>query len=131
MRLVDDERLRSRQDLAEPFLLERQVGEQQVVVDDDQVRRLRALARLHDEAFGPERALVAQAVLGRTRHHRQQRRILGQRFELGEVAHAGASAPGDDALELRRLLAAREAPGSSGSPLLFSRRYGTGNWRDP
>src|SRR5207342_3973662 len=76
MCLVDDERLRTRQDFAESLLLERQVGKQQVVVDDDQIRRLRALASLHDEAFGPEWAFVAQAVLGRTRHHRQQWRIL-------------------------------------------------------
>ena len=74
--LVDDERLRARQDLAEAFLLERQVGQQQVVVDHHQVRRLRTLARLHDEAVGEERALAAQAVFRGAGDHRQQRRVF-------------------------------------------------------
>src|SRR3546814_6535881 len=57
----------------------------------------------------PERALAAQAVLGGGGDHRQQRRVVRQALELGQVAHAGAPAPGDDALELRDLLARGKA----------------------
>jgi hypothetical protein len=109
VRLVDDEGLRTRQDLAEAFLFQRKVGEQQVMVHDDDVGRLRARPRLHDETLAPERAFAAQAVVGGAGHHRQQRRILGQGLEFGQVAHARAAAPRDDALELRDLLAIGEA----------------------
>ena len=118
MRLVDHERLRAGQDFAEPFLLERQVGQQQMVVDHDQVRRLRALARLHHEAFAEERAFAAEAVLGGAGDHRQQRRVFRQRLDLGQVAHARAPGPGDDALELRGHLAAAEL----GSPCAWRMR---------
>ena len=101
VRLVDHEGLRAGQDFAEAFLLQREVGEQQVVVDHDDVGRLRALARLHHEAVAPERAFGAQAVVGGGGDQRQQRRIVGQRFQFGQVAELGAPAPGDDALELR------------------------------
>ena len=109
VRLVDDEGLRAGQDFAEAFLLQREVGQQQVMVDHDHVGGLRALPRLHHEALAPERAFAAEAVLGGRGDHRQQRRILGQRLEFGQVAHAGAPAPGDDALELRDLFARGEA----------------------
>jgi len=108
VRFVDNERLRARQDLAKAFLLQRQVGQQQVVIDDDHVRRLRALPRGDDKTVGEERAFAAQAILRGAGDQRQQRRIVGQRIELGEVAHARAPGPGDDALELRGELARPE-----------------------
>src|SRR3546814_1314419 len=85
--------LRAGQDLAEAFLLERKIRQQQVVVDHDHVGVLCALARLDHEALVPERALAAQAVLGGGGDHRQQRRVVRQALELGQVAHAGAPAP--------------------------------------
>ncbi len=105
MGFVDHEGLRAGQDLTEAFLLERQVGQQQVVVDHHDIGRLRPLPRLHHEAFVEERALAAQAVLGGRGDHGQQRGILGQRVQLCHVAQLGASGPGDHALELRGLLA--------------------------
>ena len=100
VRFVDHEHLRAGQDFAEAFLLQRQVGEQQMVIDDDHIGRLRALARLHHEAVFPERTFAAQAVVGGRGDQRQQRRILGQRIEFGQIAHPRAPAPGDDALEV-------------------------------
>jgi hypothetical protein len=108
MRLIDHECLRTRKYFAEALLLEREIGQQQVMVDHDQVRRLRTLPRLHHETIGEEWAFAAEAVVSRRRHHRQQRRILGQRFHFGEVTHPRAPAPRDDALELRDLLAVGE-----------------------
>ncbi len=103
MRFVDDEGLRTGQDFAETFLFERQIGQQQVVIDHHQIGRLRTLARLHHEALAVERAVGAQAIVDGGGHHRQQRRVVRQGFQLGHVAELGAPAPGHDALELRDL----------------------------
>lgn len=114
MRLVDHEGLRARQDLAEALLLERQVGQQQVMVDHHHVGRLCTLARLHHETVVPERALVAQAVVDGGGDHRVQRRVFRQGFQLGHVAEAAAPGPGQDALELRHLLRRTEAGFATG-----------------
>jgi len=108
VRLVDDEGLCAGQDFAESFLLQREVGEQQVVVHDHDVGGLGPLPRLHHEAVVPVRAFAAEAVVGGARDQRQQRRVVGQRLEFGEVAHARAPAPGDDALEQRGLRAGQD-----------------------
>ena len=50
VRFVEDEGVRAGQDLAESFLPDRQIGEQQMMVDDDDIRFLRRAARLDDEA---------------------------------------------------------------------------------
>src|SRR5690606_27600037 len=72
-------------------------------------RGLGALARLDHEAFLPERAVGAEAVVDRGGDQRQQRRVVRQRLHLGHVAGAGAPGPGDDALELAGLFRAGEA----------------------
>ena len=50
VRLVDDDRIRARQQLAEALVLQHQVGHQQVVIDDHDVGRLRFAARPDHEA---------------------------------------------------------------------------------
>ena len=67
MRLVDDDRVRARQQVAEALLLEHEVGHQQVVIHDDDVRRLRFPACRQHEALVVNRALRAEAVLARRR----------------------------------------------------------------
>ncbi|MNM58039.1 hypothetical protein D3C81_692610 [compost metagenome] len=109
MRFIDDEGLRARQYLAEAFLLECQVGQQQMMVDHHQVRFLRALPRTHHEAIVPERAVGAEAVVHGRGDHGQQRGIVGQPIQFGDIAVLGAPGPGHDALELRHLLVAGEA----------------------
>ncbi len=109
MGLVDDEGLRARQDFAETLLLQREVGQQQMVVDHHQIRFLRTLACTHHEAVAPERTIRAHAVVHRGGDHRQQWRIIGQAIQLGHVAVLAAPGPGHDALELRHLLGAAEA----------------------
>src|SRR5690606_40348958 len=56
-------------------------------------RGLGALARLDHEAFLPERAVGAEAVVDRGGDQRQQRRVVRQRLHLGHVAGAGAPGP--------------------------------------
>ena len=109
VRLVDHEGLRAGQDLAEAFLLEREVGQQQMMVDHHDVGGLRALPRLHHEALAPERAVGPEAVVGGGRHLRQQRRVFRQRVEFGHVAESGAPAPRHHPLELGDQLARGEA----------------------
>ncbi|MNI36568.1 hypothetical protein D3C73_906230 [compost metagenome] len=106
MGLVDDEGLRTGQQLAEALLLQREIGEQQMVVDHDQVGGLRTLAGTHDEAVIPEGALVAQAVVDGGGDDRQQRRVIGQAIEFSDIARIRAPRPGQDALELCRLFRA-------------------------
>ncbi|MNV63858.1 hypothetical protein D3C71_1564760 [compost metagenome] len=73
MRFINDESLRARQYLAETFLLECQVSQQQMMIDHHQVRFLRTLSRTHHEAVVPERAVGAEAVVDGRGDHRQQR----------------------------------------------------------
>ena len=57
VRLVEDHRVARGQQLGEPFVAQHHVGEEQVVVDDDDVGLERGLARLQHEAVGVERAV--------------------------------------------------------------------------
>ena len=57
VRLVEDHRVARGQELGEPFVAQHHVGEEQVVVDDDDVGLERRLARLQHEAVGVKRAV--------------------------------------------------------------------------
>ena len=48
MRLVDDDGIGARQQVAEAFFLQHEVGHQQVMIDDDHVSGLRIATRLYD-----------------------------------------------------------------------------------
>ena len=65
MRFVEDEGIGTRQDFAETFLSNRKIGKQKVVIDDDEIRFLRRLTRLHDIAIRKLRAFRTQAVFRR------------------------------------------------------------------
>ncbi len=110
MRLVENERVRAGQDLAEALLLDRQVGEQQVVVDHHQIGLLRRAPRLDDEAFAERGAVGAEAVLGGRGHARPQRRILRHLGQFGAIAGRRARRPDVDRLQLGDLFAAGETP---------------------
>ncbi len=86
VRFVEDERVRAGQDLAEAFLLDRKIGEQEMMIDDDDVGFLRRAPSLDDEAVVEQRTLGAEAVLGGRRHARPERRILRHVGELGAIA---------------------------------------------
>ena len=53
------------QELRHAFVAQHDVGEEQVVIDDDDVRVERFLARLHHEAVGVMRAVLPEAVVAR------------------------------------------------------------------
>ena len=93
VRFVENHRGVLRDDAAEILVLHRQVREEQVMIDDDDVALVRALVHLRDEAALELLALLSRAKLapridlvpGRTR--------LGQRLDLRAVAGGGASFP--------------------------------------
>ena len=107
VRLVEHRRLDARQQFGHAAVAHREVGEEQVVVDDDQVGRHRFAPRLDDVAGGELRAVAAQAVLARRGHERDHRRAVVEAVDLGQVAAARRRRPGFDA----RQRAHREAVG--------------------
>ena len=58
VRLVEDHRVARGQELGQPFVAQHHVGEEQVMVDDDDVGLERRLARLQHEAVAVERAVA-------------------------------------------------------------------------
>ena len=101
--------LAGRQQLGHAGVAQRHVGEEQVMIDDDDVGLLRLLARLHHEAVLVIRAFLAEAVVARGRDHRPDRRRSPARRELGLVAGARDLRERDDLLQVRRVLARRQA----------------------
>ena len=83
MRLVDDRQIALRNDRAVAALTDRRVRAQQVVIDDDDVGRDRALAHARDEAVDELRTLAAEALLARR----------GQVVPERQVVRAGLRSP--------------------------------------
>jgi len=92
MGLIDDKAVRAGEDLTASFIPQREVGAQQMVVDDDQIRPLGPAPGLDQVAMVPVRAALAQAVVGAGGHCRPHGGVLGQ-IELGHVAAAGHRGP--------------------------------------
>src|SRR3546814_13538274 len=64
MRFIDDDRIAAGQNLAETLVLEHEVREQQMVIDDHQIGRLRIAPRLCDEALLEVFTATAKAGVG-------------------------------------------------------------------
>ena len=93
MRLVDDHRVGGAEQIAEAVFLEREIGEQQVVIDDDDVGLDRLAARVDHVAAADVGAAVAEAVLARRGDLRPQRMRVAEIRHLGEIAAAAWPAP--------------------------------------
>ena len=79
VRLVEDDRFVRRQQLhVRPFLAQRQVGEEEVVIDDHDVGRVRAPPRLRHEAALEVRAALAEPRLLRRRDVAPRGRVVGE-----------------------------------------------------
>jgi hypothetical protein len=111
-----------------PFAaLHRQVGEEQMVIDDDDVALLRLLMHPRDEAALELRALLAGAQIAARVHLGPRAARFGQRLDLGAVADFGGLLPLANDLKIGDLFQAF----STGS---FRRRRSSGgrrNWRGP
>ncbi len=93
MRFVQNHGIGSRQQIRESLVLEREIGEQQMMVHDDDVGGLRGAARLDHMAAGVLRALLTEAILARRGDRRPHGRLLRQVRELREVAGLGHGRP--------------------------------------
>ena len=106
MGLVEDHGLDVRQELEEAAFLHGEVCEQEMVVDDHEVGFLGPAPGIDHVTVRILRAVLSQAVVGRRRHERPDRRILGHGSQLGAVTAIGVMAPfanlGEVAGERRR-----------------------------
>lgn len=109
MCFVEDDRVRTRQQLGHPGIAQHDVREEQVMIDDDDVRLLRLAARLHHEAVLVMRAFLAEAVVAGRRDHRPHGRRLRHARELGLVAALRELREADDVLQVRGVLPRRQA----------------------
>ena len=119
MRLVQHCHAHAGQQLGHAGFLERQVSEEQVVVDDHQIGRHGLAPGVVDVAGAELGAVAAQAVLARGGDQRDHRRALVQRRHLGQVAGAGGGRPALDARQrlLRRALARPELVAGAFQPV--------------
>ena len=82
MRLIENDGLGARQQIAEAFVLERKIREQQVVIHHDDVGGLGVAPRLEHMAARELGALRSQAVFAGRGDLRPQRGLFGQIGEL-------------------------------------------------
>ncbi len=90
------------------LLLDRQVGEKQVMVDDDDVALHRLAVHLGDEAAVPGAALLSQAGIGAGVDLVPERAGLGKRRQFGPVAGIRHFLPGGDGAVVLDLLQSAE-----------------------
>src|SRR5207237_10226760 len=106
----------SRQEIVEPFILQDDVGKEQMMVDDDDVGSERLLARVHDEALAVVRALAAEAVLARRGDLRPDAGVVRHFRQLGLVAGRRAPREGFDPLEIAGIVTRGERSLLLGAP---------------
>ena len=109
VRLVDDDRVRRAQQVSETIFFQRQVREQQVVIDDDDVGFDGLAARLHHVTASDLRAARTQAVFARRGDLRPQRMGVTQSRHFGEIATAGTARPAFDSHQRTVALATETA----------------------
>ena len=100
MRLVQHDRIGIRQELDKPAFTKREIGEQQVVIDDDEIGGLRTPASPGHVAFLEHRALLAEAVVRRGRDPGPYRGVLADRDDLGAIPGLGGVAPANERISL-------------------------------
>ncbi len=111
VRLVENDRVAGRQQLAHALVLEHHVGEEQVVIDHHHIGRLRLLARRQHEAALLVRTFLAQAVLARRGRQPPGPGLFRHVDAFGLVAGLGALGEARDLAQVRRFLARSQAPG--------------------
>ena len=85
MGLVEHRHLDTRQQLGDAAVAQAHVGEEEVMVDDHQVREHRLAPRLHHMALAVFGALGAEAVFARRGHQRNHAAAFVEAVDLGEV----------------------------------------------
>ncbi len=106
MGLVGDETVSPGQDLAEAFVPEREIGTQQVMIDDHHIRFLGTAPRLHQVASAPFRTALAETIVAAGGH----RRPHGSIFRQVELSHVPAPGDRGPIAHLEQLLAQLDEP---------------------
>ena len=109
MRLVEDDSVAGGQELGDAFVLEPQIGEEEMVIDHDHFGVERGLARLHDEACLEMGAVAAQAGIPAGNGVVPGVGVLGDAFGFGAVAAGGGFGEARDLLQPGCVLALTEA----------------------
>jgi hypothetical protein len=109
MRFVEDDRVAVGQELGHAFVAQHHVGEEEVMVHDDDVGLERFLARLHHEAVAVERAVLAEAVVACGRDEGPDARILRDVGQLGPIAALRSARERHDPGQVAHVVARREA----------------------
>ena len=102
MGFVEDDGVVVGDDAAGVRASEREIREEQVMVHDDQLRRVRLTLHPRDEAFGVVLARCADSRFARRRDGREDRVVLAERGEFGDVPRLRLLHPALDQGEGRR-----------------------------
>jgi len=94
--LIEDYGVGAAEQVAEAVLLQCQVGEQQVMIDDDDVGLEGLAPRRHHVTARDLRAAHRKAALARRGHLRPDRVCVGEAAHLGEVAALRGGRPAPD-----------------------------------
>jgi len=86
------------------LLLDAEIGEEEMVVDDDDVALERLATHAGDVAGLPVRAGLSEADFAARVELVPQRGVLGERVDLGAVAGFGGALPLQDVVELTDLV---------------------------
>jgi hypothetical protein len=109
VRFVEHDGVAVGQELRHPLVAQHHVGEEQVVVDDDDIRVECLLACLQHETIGVVGAILAETVVARGRDQRPDRRVLGNVGQFRAIAALRRARERDDLLQVARIVARRQA----------------------
>jgi hypothetical protein len=110
VRLVEDHRIARRQQLGEAGVAQRDVGEEQMMVDHHQIGGQRVAPRLHHEAALEVGTLAAQTVVARRGGRRPGRRVVGHARQFAAVAGLARCGEALDLAEVAHVLRIAEQP---------------------
>ena len=103
MRFIENDCLRAGQELDEAFLLHGEIGEQQVMVDDDEIRLLGGAACIHDVTFLVCRTFGTETVICRGRNKWPDGRVFCDFRQLGAIAGRCSMPPFANDFQIRGL----------------------------
>src|SRR5580658_6634418 len=95
--LIENDRIGRPEQVAEAILLERQVREQQVMIDDDDVCLQRLASRRRDVTAGDFRTTRAEAALAGRSDLCPHRMAVGKTTNLRKIPAPGGECPAPDA----------------------------------
>ena len=93
VRLIENDRFRAGQELDESLLFHCEIGQQQMVIDHNEIGFLGGSARFHDVALRVLGTFLPETVIDGRRDERPDRRILGNLNQFRAITARGAMPP--------------------------------------